>query len=60
MPESVVKLRLVSTWSAIDWRANSGRRIRIAETTAVWWYLMLGIQGFASLPLRPINSSIED
>ena len=55
----LVKLRLELTWSAIDCLARSGKRIRIAETTAVWLYFTFESQGFWSLDFRPMNSNID-
>ena len=59
LPESAVKLRLESTCSLMAWRASSGIRMRMADTTEIWLYFTLGIHGLPSLPLSVMNCSMD-
>ena len=59
MPERLVKLRLALMCSAMDMRASSGMRIRMADMTEMWLNLTLANQGLVSWSVCPMNSIME-
>ena len=54
-----MKLRLVLMCSPMHWRASSGMRMRMAETTEMWLNFTLDSQGLCSLFCVTMNSIIE-